>query len=191
MPTETDLANGALAKASGAGDQESGTALIASINGTDRVSVRCKFLLPTIRKRVLSDLAEADAAPIEALQYLDLNAEITTTLKMGGYTYAFNVPNNVIRVMKQTEEVFNTLSRSIDDKPNKYPFQIRWQGTQQILFTNWLTNTAGNSAFVEVCIDQTNIGTWNEKLIEAVKTLLGAELVPTVGGANATREESL
>jgi len=191
MPTETEIANLGLGKIGGAGDQESGTGLIADINGTDRVSVRCKLWLPRVRRKFLSDLAKSRTPPKEALVFTDLGAAITPTLKMGGWEYAFNVPPDTISVMRQIDEVFATSRSSITDKVKEYPFQIRWQDTTMMLFTNHLTNSAGDSAFVDRFFDQTNPGTWNETFIEAVATLLGAELVPTVGAVNAERTRLL
>lgn len=191
MPTETDICNRALIKIGGAGDQESGTGIIASINGSDRVSVQCKTLFPGVRRRVLTDLAKGDTPPKEALVFTDLGAQTTTTLKMGGWNYVFNVPKGTIWVMRQINEVFTTVKTSITHRKIKYPFQIRWQDTTMKLFTNDLSNTAGNSAFIERVFDQKKTGTWTEAFVEAVATLLGSELVPTVGAVDEKRQTLL
>lgn len=191
MPTETDVCNLALGKIGGAGDQESGTGLIASINGVDRISARCKFLLPFVRRRVFNDLAKLKTPPKEALVFTDLGAEITTTLKMGGWEFVFTIPNNTIRVMRQIDEKFATRQVSITDKLTTYPFQIRWQDTTMLLFTNDMTNEDGDSTFIDRVFDQTNVGTWNEETRNAIATLLGSELVPTVGAVDQERETLL
>jgi len=185
--TETTVANLALGKIGGAGDQESGTGLIQSINGTDRISTRCKFLLPSVRRRVFSDLFEAKVYPAEATEFYDMGAQFTPTIKIAGWTYAFTVPPNTIGIRRQILEEVSTIQYSITDKVLEYPFKIVWQDTTKLLLTNNLTNTALDSAFTERVFDQTNPATWNEKLLDAVATLLGAELVPTVGAVEEAR----
>lgn len=189
--TETEIANLALSKIGGAGDQESGAGFIASIDGTDRVSTRCKFLFPHVRRRAYAHLAIAETYPKETLVFTDLGAEATTTLKMGGWDYVFNVPTNTIAVVRQIGEVFSTIKASIADKITEYSFQIRWQGTTRKLFTNTLSNTDGDSAFIERMFDQKNTGTWSDELIDCIATLLGSELCPTVGAVKAERERLL
>ena len=191
MPTETDICNIALGKIGGAGDQVSGTGLIADINGTDRVSVRCKLFFSRIRKRVLGDLAKSRTPPKEALVFTELGAETTPTLKMGGWNYAFNLPGNTIAVTRQIDEVFATSKPTIASRIKEYSFQIRWQSTTMILFTNHLSNSNGDSAFVERVFDQKNTGTWSEAVIDAVATLLGSELCPTVGAVEKERTRLL
>ncbi|MHC4739776.1 MAG: hypothetical protein ACYS9Y_12800 [Planctomycetota bacterium] len=189
--TETDVCNIALGKVGGAGDQASGSGLIASINGTDRVSKRCKTFFPRVRRRVLEDLVALRTPPKEALIFTDMGTEVTPTIEMGGWDYAFNVPNNTIAVIRQIDEEFATVKTSITHKIEEYPFQIRWQGTTRILFTNDLTNTDIDSAFIERVFDQTNVNTWSEAFVDAVATLLGAELVPTVGAVDEKRQSLL
>ena len=189
MPTERDVANIALGKIGGAGDQDSGTGIIASINGTDRVSVRCKLFLSKARRRTFEALVKSDTPPKEALVFMDMGAEGETTLKMGGWTYVFNLPSDTIRngVVRQIDEVFATTKSSITDVIREYPFQIRWQGTTMKLFTNTLSNTASDSAFIERVFDQKNPNTWTETLLDAIATLLASELCPTIGAVNKER----
>lgn len=191
MPTETEIANLALGKIGGAGDQVSGTGLIADINGRDRVSARCKLWFPRVRRRVFGHLGKADAPPREALVFTNLGTQTTPTIKMGGWNYAFNLPNDTIKVMRQIDEVFATSKSSITAKVKKYSFQVRRQDTTMILFTNNLSNSDGDSAFVERLFDQKLTGTWSDELIDAVATLLGAELVPTVGAVDKERTRLL
>lgn len=189
MPTETDVANISLGKIGGAGDQESGTGIIASINGTDRVSARCKLFLPKARRRTLEALVKSDTPPKEALVFTDLGAEGETTLKMGGWDYVFNLPGDTIRngVVRQIDEVFATIKSSIENVITEYPFQIRWQGSTMKFFTNTLSNTDGDSAFIERVFDQKNPNTWTETLLDAIATLLASELCPTIGAVDKER----
>ena len=189
--TETEIANLALSKIGGAGDQESGSGFIATIDGTDRVSARCKFLFPHVRRRVYAQLVKADTPPKETRIFTDLGAEVEIELKMGGWDYVFNVPGGTIAVIRQIDEVYSTIKASIADKITEYPFQIRWDGTAMKLFTNTLSNTNGDSAFIERMFDQKNTGTWSDELIDCFATLLGSELCPTVGAVNAERERLL
>lgn len=131
-------------------------------------------------------MAVAETYPKETLVFTDMGAEATTALKMGGWDYVFNVPGGTIAVVRQIDEVFSTIKSSIADKVKEYAFQIRWDGTTMKLFTNSLSNTDGDSAFIERMFDQKNTGTWSDELIDCIATLLGSELCPTVG---AVREE--
>ncbi len=191
MATETDVANIALGKIGGAGDQESGTGLIGSINGSDRISARCKFLFPIVRRRVIGDLAKQRAPFNETLKYLDLGAQNATPPEKGGWTYAFNLPADLIFTMKQIDEEFVTVPISITRRPTEYRFSEIVDGTTRILLTNTLSNADGDSAFIQYAFDQTNVGVWSDDFIDAVATLLGAELVPTVGAVGEIRQELL
>lgn len=191
MATETDVANIALGKIGGAGDQESGTGLIASINGSDRISTRCKFLLPFVRRRVIGDLAKERAPFSETLKYRDLGNQNAAPPEIGGWTYAFNIPSDNIKVMKQIDECFVTEPISITQRPIEYRFDEIISGTTKILVTNDLSNEAGDSAFIQYVFDQTNVGVWTDDLIDAVATLLGSELAPTVGSVDEVRQELL
>lgn len=189
MPTETEIANIALGKIGGAGDQVSGTGIIADINGTDRVSARCKLLLPRARRRTFEALVKSKTPPKEALVFTDLGAQGETTLKMGGWDYVFNLPGDTIRngVVRQIDEKFKTVQSSITNVITEYPFQIRWQGSTMKFFTNTLSNTAGDSAFIDRVFDQKNPNTWTEALLDAIATLLASELCPTVGAIDKER----
>lgn len=189
--TETEIANLALGKVGGAGDQVSGAGQIASIDGTDRVSVWCKTLFPRARRRVISDLASLGAPFKETLMYKDLGAENASPPEIGGWDYAFNLPSNVLRVVKQIDEEFITTQSSITDKPKEYRFDVIFKGTTKILITNDLTNAAGTSAFVQYAFDQKVTGTFSEVLINCIATLLGSELVPVVGAVEEKRQTLL
>ncbi len=191
MATETDVINIALGKIGGAGDQESGTGLIASINSPNRVPSRAKLLFPRVRRRVIGDLLKLKTPFKETRIYADLGAEVTTTLKKGGWEFVFNLPGNTISVLRQIDEQFATLQTSITDRLLTYSHEVKRDGTTQLLFTNDLTNTAGDSAFVDIVFDQTNVGAWTEEFIDAVATLLGAELAPTVGSVEEDRQRLL
>ncbi len=188
MPTETEIANLALIKGGGAGDQESGTGLIASINGSGRVEAQCKLLFPRVRRRIYVDLAVVKAPFKPTLAYKDLGAANASPPEIGGWDYAFNLPGNVLAVMKQISEDFITTQSSITDrKPIEYRFDILYQGTTKILVTNDLTNTACTSAFVQYVFDQKNTGTFSEALIQCIATLLASELAPTIGMTDEKR----
>lgn len=189
--TETDIANLALGKIGGAGDQESGSGLITSINGTDRVSVRCKFLFPRVRRRVIGDLAKREAPFPETLKYEDLGGENDSPPEIGGWSYAFNLPANVLKVMKQIDEEFITTQSSITDKPREYRFETIFKGTTKLLLTNDLSNADGDSAFVQYAFDQRNTGTFSEEMIECIATLLASELCPEVGATIEKRKSLL
>lgn len=181
MPTETDICNLALIKGGGAGDQESGTGLIASIDGTDRVSAQCKLLFPQVRRRVIIDLAKKNAPFKETLMYKDLGGENADPPETGGWEYAFNLPGNVLLVTKQVDWNFKTTQSSITDKPKVYRFDVIYEGTTKILITNDLTNEDGDSAFVQYAFDLKPTGNFSPGMINCIATLLASELAATIG----------
>ena len=191
MPTDTDIANIALAKGGGAGDQESGTGIIGSIDGSDRVSARCKLLLPVVRRRVFVDLFDLKAPFKESLRYADLGAENAAPGEVGGWEYAFNVPKDSLGVFKQINEDFVTTQSSITDRPIEYRFDVKWEDAVQILLTDTLSNSDEDSAYIRYVFDQKNAGTYSEPLINCIATLLASELAPTIGLTDEKRQTLL
>lgn len=181
MPSETDIANLALTELGGAGDQGSGSGLISSINGSDRVSVACKLQFPRVRRTVIADLADSGTPFKEALKYAVLGAEVTPSIETGGWGHAFSVPGDNLKVCKQIPQDFRTTQTSITDVPKEYRFEILWQDTTKILLTNNLTSSDGLSAFIQYAFDQKNPGTFSEVMINCIATLLASRLAPTQG----------
>jgi len=64
-------------------------------------------------------------------------------------------------------------------------YEVRWEiiadasGTGKVLLTDYLTNLAGTSAFIEYVIDVTK--TYTEEEIDCIATLLASEICPVVG----------
>jgi len=193
--TETDLANIALGKLGGAGDQLQGNAFISSIDDSDNVSTFCKFTLPRIRRRTIIDLATRDCPFRETVRFADLGAEIDSgdTPEIGQWQYAFNLPGNCLAVIRQFDE------NSIATRKHPTAYQTRsnvnyqWEmvanaeGNGQILLTNTLSNYGGDSAFIAYAADITAVGAFSEQMIECIATLLAAELCPVVGRDLETR----
>lgn len=74
--TELQLANKALAKIGGAGDQLQGNAFLPDLAGSDNVTTFVVAALPEIRKKVIIDLALRDCPFREATKYADLGTDL-------------------------------------------------------------------------------------------------------------------
>ena len=186
--SETDIANLALGKIGGAGEALSGTALITSIDGTDKVSSWLKLYLPRARRRSIKNLAVAGKPFRSTVRFVDLGAVIAVPPEIGGYEFAFNVPADALVVTSLVSEdnlaARNQPSDYRSDQANlTYQFEqiANSVGTGLILLTNTLTNSAGDGAFIEYCIDTPNTASFNEELIDCIATLLASGVSPVVG----------
>ncbi len=195
MPTETDVCIIALGKFSGSGDTLSGNAFISSIDGDDRVSTFCKFTFPRVRRRVIVDLATRETPFSETVRFADLGAQIDSdnTPEIGRWRYAFNLPGDCLVPVCQFNENFTSTRHFINNQSRtvaiKYQFETltNKEGNGKILVTDVFSNLDGNSAFIEYVIDIPVVGAWSEQMIDAVATLLAAELCPVVGRDIETR----
>ena len=188
MPSETDICNIALGKLGGAGDELGGNAFIGSIDGSDKVSSWCKLNFPRARRRSIVDLAIMECPFRSTIRFLDLGGAVSSTLEIGEYQYAFNLPGDCLAVVRQFDENYiasrsqSNISTSPTSKVN-----YRWEtiankaGTGKILLTNTLSNTARDSAFIEHVIDTPNTGGFSEGLIECIATLLAHGVAPVLG----------
>jgi len=187
--TSTDIANLALGKLGGAGEVLGGNAFITSIDGTDKVSSWCKIAFPRIRRRVITELAVSLAPFRSTVRFLDLGAAVADDdlPEIGNYTYAFNLPNTVLAVIRQ----FNEDSIASRDRRAYRAAEIevnyQWDvianraGTGKILVTDTLSNADNNSAFIEYAVDTPNTGGFTEGMIDCIATLLASEVAPVVG----------
>ena len=76
ITTELELANIALGKFGGAGNQVGATGRLANLNGTDTITVKINEQLPICRQRVITDLVASQAPFRETLKYADLGDDI-------------------------------------------------------------------------------------------------------------------
>jgi len=189
MPTETDICNLALGKLGGAGDSQSGSAFISSIDGDDKVAQWCKLNFDRVRRRVYIDLALLDCPFRISVKFLDLGTKIDddNLPEIGQWLYAFNLPGDCLHVVSQFNE--NSISNRVYNGSQSpvYPVNYRFEpvsnkdGDGEILLTDTLSNESGDSAFIEYIKDITNTGGFTENLIDCIATLLSSEICPTVG----------
>jgi hypothetical protein len=180
--TETEIANLALIKAGGAGDQSSGAGVIVDINGSDVISQICKILLPVYRKKVIADLSAIKCVPREAIRYKDLGAALSSASlpEIGEWQYAFNLPSDCLAPVRQISEAY--LLDSTKDMPEyRFGTIANKTATGIIFLTNDLTNADEDSAFIEYAIDIPNPKAWSESLKHCIITLYAAELCPMIG----------
>lgn len=187
--TETEISNLALGKLGGAGEALGGNAFIDSIDGTDKVSSWCKLAFPRIRRRVITELAVVGAPFRSTVRFLDLGAAIADASlpEIGNYSYAFNLPNTVLAVVRQ----FNEDSIASRDRrayrTTETEVNYQWEvmanlaGTGKILVTDTLSNADQDSAFIEHVIDTPATGGFTEGMVDCIATLLASEVAPVVG----------
>jgi hypothetical protein len=185
--TETDVYNLSLGKLGGAGDSETGTAFITSIDGDDKVSQWGKLNFPRIRRRVIKDLATKGSPFRATVRFLDLGTALDTTPEIGQWDYAFTLPGDCLMVVSQFDE------DQIAIRKQARPYQVRsqveyqWEmvadtaGNGKILLTDTLSNTARDSAFIEFIIDTPNTGSFSEEMIDCIATLMASEVAPIIG----------
>lgn len=187
MPTETDISNLALGKLGGAGDVQSGNALISSIDDDDEVSVQCKLNFPRARRRTIIDLAIRECPFRSTVRFLDLGTELSSDNipEIGEYQYAFNLPGDCLDVVSQFDESAILERRRPYGAKSPVTFQYEIvaskTGNGKILLTNTLSNLARTSAFIEYVIDTPHPGSFTEQMIECIATLLAHLIAPIVG----------
>jgi len=189
MATETGIYNIALGKLGGAGDSETGTAFIASIDGDDKVSQWGKLAFPRIRRTVIIDLATSKAPFRSTIRFKGLDAAVADDdlPEIGGWKYAFNLPGDCLAVISQVSEgsIATRDQRAYSDPGGNVYYQ--WEsvankaGTGKILLTDNLSNTDGDSAFIEYVIDTPDTGGFTENMIDCIATLLASEVAPMIG----------
>jgi hypothetical protein len=74
--TELSIANNALGRIGGAGDQLNGEAFLEDLNGTDRVTTWINLKYPQIRKKVQKDFAAKKCPFVEGLKFADLGNDL-------------------------------------------------------------------------------------------------------------------
>lgn len=184
--TETEVANIALGKIGGAGDQIDGDAFIDDIDaGTDKVTNWIKLQFPVIRKLVITDLAIAGCPFQEASKFADLGAELSAddAPEFAQWEHVFNLPGDYLSMIMQFDEA-NVQQRYKPEFQRKFEVKPNKAADGHVLMTNDYTNVvsggSANSAFIEYAFDLTNTGIWSISLIDCVSTRLAAEISPIV-----------
>ena len=159
--------------------------LIVSLNGTTEtiiVTTTTAFTIATVGV----DLTWIHQANTGIVSYVP---------EIGQFIYAFKLPSDYFAMVRQTDE-FPLGKPNIRDRKSGYrdyrhkPILNR-DGDGFILLTNFLTNCAGNSAYIQYVIDQTDFTLFSPALEECIAMLLAAELCPIVGRDLKTRQAIL
>jgi hypothetical protein len=189
MPTPTDICNLGLGKLGGAGDAQSGTAFIASIDGDDKVSQWCKINFPRVRRRVIIHLALLKSPFRITVKLKDLGAQIAddSLPEIGQWRYAFDLPKDCLEVTSQFLELATSRRVYSGSQSPVCPVTYRFEtfgnkaNDGKILVTDVFSNEACSSAFIDYVIDVENTGGYSEDLIDCIATLLSSEICPVVG----------
>jgi len=189
MATETGIYNIALGKLGGAGDSETGTAFIASIDGDDKVSQWGKLLFPRIRRTVITDLATSEAPFRSTIRFAGLGSAVAddSLPEIGSWKYAFNLPGDCLAVVSQFSEgsISTRDQRAYSDPGGNVHYQ--WEtianeaGDGLLFLTDNLSNTDSDSAFIEYVIDTPSTDGFSESMVDCIATLLASESAPIVG----------
>ena len=152
------ICNRALAKIGGGDDTLEITALG---DGTD-TSDLCDLLYTGVRKIVLKRIK-----PQECSYYADLGSESSFSGEKADWNYVFDLPSGYLTLVKQTYEL-------------NHKTEIRCEIKQGQLFTNVFSNEAGDSAYIEYITNETDGSVFSEEVINAIATLLAADLTPRI-----------
>lgn len=109
--------------------------------------------------------------------------------EMGGWRYAFNLPDDFFAIVRQTDEVATWQKGTRRTYQNKPILNIDGDGF--LLLSNSLTNRNVDSAYIEYVIDQTTFAMFSPQFEECLAMLLAAELSPMVGRDTEFRQALL
>lgn len=185
--TETEIANRALLKIGGAGEQINGKGFLNDINAEDNISCQCRSTLPFCRRRAISDLAALGLPFRESLKYADLGSAATSgeLPEVSAWLYAFNLPGDYLAMVSLLKQDGTELAdKSFETILNK-------SNNGRLLLTNQLSNSDATSVYIKYTIDQTNLTMYSEALIECIATLMAAELCALVGKDEKMRQQML
>jgi len=153
----TEICNWAFIKVGGA--KEARRIASYSATGDDNAQL-CRDVCPLVRQSLLQKFGWLDAQG-----YADLGAELSgsSLIEGGDWDYQFNLPDDCLWVIRQTDE---------DDLSLEYAYEIK----QGILLTDTYTNTDEDSVYIEYIKDEGTMSMFMPLFIEAFATKLAAEL---------------
>lgn len=156
-----NICNKALAKLGGGEDTRTITAL--GIVG-DPTSELCELFYTPVRKEVLKRME-----PQECTYYVDLGDESSFSGEKADWTYVFDLPSDNLKVLRQVDEGNHRVEYRYDIKQNQ-------------LFTNILSNTDRDSAYIEYVKNETDGDVFSNEVVETMATLLSSLLAPRIVG---------
>lgn len=156
----TDICNMSLARIGGGKEQSQ----IFSLNESSPTAAWCRLFYTHSRNYVFKR-----AHFHEATEFGDLGAELTGSSlpEQADWEYVFNLPSDFLSMVKQTNE---------DDRTAAFKYRI----SQGLLFTNTLSNSDEDSAYIEYIIKNTDASTYGPELVEAIVVFLASKLAGPV-----------
>jgi len=158
---DVEICNLALARIGGGEDTRTISALGTS---GDKTSELCDLLFNPTRKEVLKRLQ-----PQECCEYEDLGSESSDTPEMAEWLYVFDLPDDFLHLIRQTDEQYHKLNYDCEVKLG-------------YLFTNTLSNDDGDSAYIEYVVDEDTVTVFSDETVKCITTKLAAELAPRIVG---------
>lgn len=153
-----DICNYGFAKLGGA---EESIEIFSLTDGSENAAL-CSWLYPMVRNEVLQRWPFSSTK-----KFADLGAALTgdSLPEDADWDYVFNLPSDCVAVINQISEDARTTTYEYDVKIGK-------------LFTNDLTNTDEDSAYIEYVFKQKDASKYSPSLINAIATKLAAEMAP-------------
>jgi len=109
--------------------------------------------------------------------------------EIGGWQYAFDLPDDCIAVAEQLHEAF--VSTTTERRSYRFGTMLNSANDGKILVTNDISNIAEDSAFIQYVIDQDETTLFSDALVQCIASLLAAELCPICGKDLKTRQSLL
>lgn len=152
-----NICNLMLAKLGGGRD----TSKITALGDGTKTSDLCDLIYTPVRKEVL-----ARGEWQEVTYYKDLGSE-SSILEQADWEHVFALPSDCLKVMRQIHEE----AHQVD-----YDHKV----LQSKLLTNVLSNSAGDSAYIEYIKNETNADVFSQECVNALVIKGAAELAPQI-----------
>jgi hypothetical protein len=174
----TALANYALAKIGGGGETIGNFRIDDIADEEDKTAVAMLGMWPQIRRKVIIRAFFASAT-----KYADLGDEVDVT--RADWEYAFNLPTDYLGKAQQIWEDYHRSSK------HQYTGQIDKEIVQRRLFTNTLSNTDADSAYIRYVFDLTQVNKFDPLLYDAIAVMWAAETAPLIRADGGKRRMEL
>ena len=146
--------------------------------GPDKIATAMLEMWPQLRREVL-----CRAWWTSATKYADLG--VAVDVERAGWTYAFNLPSDYLGRAEQLWESYHSTTE------HRYTVQIDKEIVQGRLFTNVLTNSDGDSAFIKYVFDLQNVSKFDPLLYNAIATKWAAEMANLLRADGGVRRREL
>ena len=174
----TLLANYALSKIGGAGESVGDYRIQNIDDTTNKTAVAMLEIWPQVRKEVL-----CRAWWTSATKYADLGAEVD--VERANWKYAFNLPSDYLGKVMQLWQDYHSSTK------HKYISTVDKEVVQGRLFTNTLTNSDGDSAYIKYVFDLDIVSKFDSLLTEAISNKWAAEMATRLRADGGKRRAEL